>query len=171
MNKNYSFIFTGIFLGVCAVLCAGIWFLMNELYTYREEYDQLDAESNNNSGIITNLEARNASLSRISNLDITKASTVPDAVTFYGMARQIIDMNNITILNMTTSGQNDSGRKDNILQLKLDGAYYPLVKMFADLRNLAVPSRITKLSIKRNHNLPEELVEADVTIEVMTGEN
>ncbi len=69
---------------------------------------------------------------------------------------------------MTTSGQDGSEGKDNILQLKLDGNYYSFIKMFADLRNLPAASKITKLAIKRNHDLPEELVEADITIEVMT---
>lgn len=168
MNKNYIFIFTGVLLGICFVLCAGIWFSLSELYSYREEYDQLDAERNNHTGIIANLEARNSSLSRITHLSINKAAKVPDAVTFFGMVRQITDLNKINILYMTTSGQDDSGSKDNILQLKLDGNYYSLIKMFSDLRNLPAASKITKLAIKRNHDLPEELVEADVTIEVMT---
>lgn len=168
MNKNYIFIFTGLFLGICLILCAGIWFSLTELYSYREEYDQLDAERNNNTGIIAGLEARNLSLSRITHLSINNALKVPDAVTFFGMVRQITDLNKINILYMTTSGQDGSEGKDNILQLKLDGNYYSFIKMFADLRNLPAASKITKLAIKRNHDLPEELVEADITIEVMT---
>ena len=84
------------------------------------------------------------------------------------MVRQILDTNNISLISMTTSGQNDAEAKDNILQLKVDGAYYSLARMLADLRNLPAASKITRMSLKRNHDLPEELVEADITIEVMT---
>ena len=55
MNKNY-FVFAGIFVGVCVILCAGIWFSLGELYALREEYDQLSSGNVNNSGIISNLE-------------------------------------------------------------------------------------------------------------------
>lgn len=168
MKKNSSLIFAGVFLVLCILLCAGVWFSLHGLYVYREEFDQLDAERNNNTGIITNLEARNASLSRITKLSINQAGTVPDAIVFYGMARQIIEMHSIGLLSMTSSGQNDSGKRDNTLNLKLSANYYQLAYMFADLRNLPVASKITSLRINRNHDLPEELVEADVTIEVMT---
>lgn len=160
----------GVFLGFCFAVCAGIWFSMHTLYNFREEYDQLDAERNNHKGIITNLEARNSSLSRITKLSINNAASVPDAVSFFSMVRQILDMNNISLISMTTSGQTDAETKDNILQLKLDCGYYSLTRMLADLRNLPAASKVTRMSLKRNHNLPEELVEADITIEVMTEE-
>ncbi len=169
MNKNY-FVLTGIFIGVCIILCGVIWFSLSELYAYREEYDQLTQQSDSHSGIIANLEARNASLSRISHLSINRASTVPDAVAFFSLVRQIMDSNNISLLTMSTSGPDNSGNRDNILQLKIDGNYYAMARMFADLRSLPVPSKITRLDLKRNHNLPEELVEADLTIQVMTEE-
>lgn len=169
MNKNY-FILTGIFIGVCIILCGVIWFSLTELYAYREEYDQLTQQSDSHSGVIENLKARNESLSRISHLSINRASTVPDAVAFFSLVRQIIETNNISLLTMSTSGPDNSGKKDNILQLKIDGNYYALARMFADLRSLPVPSKITRLDLKRNHNLPEELVEVDMTIQVMTEE-
>ena len=168
MNRNYNFILMGVFLGLCLLICAGIWFSMYELYALREEFDQLDAERHSNKGIITNLEARNSNLARITQLSINRAVTVPDAVSFFSMVRQILDTNNISLISMTTSGQNDAEAKDNILQLKVDGAYYSLARMLADLRNLPAASKITRMSLKRNHDLPEELVEAAITIEVMT---
>ena len=79
-----------------------------------------------------------------------------------------MERHNISLLYMTTSGQADSGKKDNVLQIKVDGGYYDMVGMFADLRGLSTPSKITRLSLKRNHDLPEELVEADITLEVLT---
>lgn len=170
MNRNYYVIFTGIFLGLCFILCGGIWFAIIKLQGYREEYDQLDAERHNNSGIISRLEARNATLSRITTLSINNAVLAADAVAFFSTIRPIMENHNISLLYITTSGQNDSGKKDNILQLKIDGKYYDMADMLADLRNLPVPSKITRLSLKRNHDLPEELVEADITIEVMTEE-
>ena len=170
MNRNYYVIFTGIFLGLCLILCGGIWFTISKLHECREEYDQLDAERHNNSGIITNLEARNASLSRISSLSINNAGIVPDAVAFFSMVRQIIDAHKINLLYIATSGQDNSGGKDNVLQIKIDGNYYDMAKMFADLRELPAASKITRLSLKRNHDLPEELVEADLTLEVFTEE-
>ncbi|MBQ6972097.1 MAG: hypothetical protein IJP86_07040 [Synergistaceae bacterium] len=170
MNKNYYAVFTGIFLGICLLLCGGIWYSLRELYVCREEYDQLDAERHNNTGIITNLEARNASLARISGLSINSAGTVPDAVAFFSMLRQVIDLHKLNLLYVSTSGQDDSGAKDNTLQIKINGDYYAMAKMFADLRDLPAASKITRLSLKRNHDLPEELVEADLTIEVLTEE-
>ncbi len=170
MDKNYYFVFAGVFLGLCLLLCGGIWYTITELHTYREEYDQLDAERHNNSGVISNLEARNATLQRITHLHINGSTLVHDAVAFFSMVRQVMENRNISLLYITTSGQDDSGTKDNVLQIKVDGGYYNMAGMLADLRNLPVPSKITKLSLKRNHTLPEELVEADITIEVLTEE-
>ena len=170
MNKNYYAIFTGIFLGICLLLAGGIWYSLSKLYACREEYDSLDAERQNNSGIISNLETRNAALSKITELNINTSVLVPDAVAFFSMVRQIMDIHKVSLLSMTTSGQNDSGKKDNVLQLKIDGGYYNIADMLADLRNLNVPSKITRLSIRRNHTLPEELVEVDLTLEVLTEE-
>ena len=170
MDKNRYTIFAGVFLGICLILCGGIWYSIAKLHECREEYDQLDAERHNNSGMISSLEARNAALSKINDLAINRATLVPDAVAFFSMVRQIMDSRNISLLSMTTSGQNDANQKDNVLNIKIDGGYYDIAGMFADLRNLTVPSKITRLSLKRNHDLPEELVEADITLEVMTEE-
>ena len=170
MNRNYYFTFAGVFLGLCLLLCAGIWYSVTELYACREEYEMLSSERHNNSGVISNLEARNATLQRITNLNITSATLIRDAVAFFSMVRQVMETRNINLIYITSSGQDDSGTKDNTLRLKIDGRYYDMAGMFADLRNLPVPSKITRLSLKRNHDLPEELVEADMTIEVLTEE-
>lgn len=168
MKSNSYFVFAGVFLVLCLLICGGIWYSLSELYAYREEYDQLSSERTNNNSIISRLEARNATLSRITNLSINSATLVPDAVAFFSMVRQIMDMHKINLLYIATSGQDNSGNKDNILRLKIDGGYYDMAGMFADIRNLRVPSKITRLSLKRNHDLPEELVEAELTIEVLT---
>ena len=169
MNKNY-FILTGIFVGVCVLLCGGIWYSLGELYALREEYDQLESSNQSSTGIIASLESRNASLSRITGLHINSSQTVPDAVAFFSLIRPTIDNNNINLLYMTTSGQDGSGKKDNVLQIRIDGNYYAMMRMFAEWRSLPVPSKITSLNLRRNHNLPEELVEADLTLQVMTEE-
>ena len=170
MNKSYYFTFAGIFLGVCLLLCAGIWYSITELYEYREEYEKLDAERHNSSGLISNLEARNTTLSRITSLNINSSTLAHDAVAFFSMVRPVMETHHINLIYITTKGQDDSGTKDNTLQLKIDGGYYDMAGMFADLRTLPVPSKITRLSLKRNHDLPSELVEADLTIEVLTEE-
>lgn len=170
MNKNYNFTFAGVFLLLCLLLCGGIWYSIVELQTWREEYDLLDSERHNNSGIISNLEARNNTLTRITNLHINSATLAHDSVTFFSMVRQVMERHNISLLYITSSGEDNSGNKDNVLQIKIDGKYYDMAGMLADLRNLPVPSKITRLNLKRNHNLPEELVEADMTIEVLTEE-
>ena len=169
MSRQY-FIFTGIFISVCVVLCVCIWYSLSELYALREEYERLSSDNHTNSGLITNLETRNSALSRISGLSINNARAISDAVAFFSMVSQTIEANNITLLNMTTSGQNNAGKKSNTLQLKINGDYYSMAKMFADWRTLPVPSKITRLELRRNHTLPEELVEADVTLQVMTEE-
>ena len=167
MNRNHYILFAGLFVVLCLLLCGGIWYSIAELRYYREEYDQLDSERSNNSSIISNLEKRNSTLSDITHLSINSAVLVPDAVAFFSVVRTIMERHNISLIYMTTSGQDNSGKKDNILQIKIDGGYYDMVGMFADLRSQN-PSKITHLSIKRNHDLPEELVEADLTIEVLT---
>lgn len=169
MNKNY-FIFTGIFVGVCVIACVGIWYSLGELYSLREEYEQLSSSNQSNTGIIANLEARNESLSRITGLHINSSQSVPDAVAFFSLIRPTIENNNINLLYMTTSGQDGSGKKDNELRLKIDGNYYAMMRMFAQWRSLPVPSKITSLNLIRNHNLPEELVQAELTLQVMTEE-
>ncbi|MBR0257752.1 MAG: hypothetical protein IJQ58_08455 [Synergistaceae bacterium] len=170
MQKNSYLILAGIFAGLCFALCVGIWFSLTELYAYREEYDRLESEQKNNSNIIASLKTRNSSLSRIVNLSVNHAKPVPDAVVFYGMIKTMLDGHKINVLSMTASGQNDSGKKDNVLNLKLYAEYYQLMAMIADLRNLNVASKVTSLRIVRDHNLPEDLIDVDLRLEVMTGE-
>lgn len=170
MQKNSYLVLAGIFAGLYFVLCVGIWFSLNELYSYREEYDRLDSEQKNNSNQIASLQARNQSLSRVVNLSVNHAKPVSDAVAFYGMIKMILDGHKISVLSMTASGQDNSGKKDNVLNLKLFAEYYQLMAMLADLRNLNVASKVTSLRIVRNHNLPEELIDVDLRLEVMTGE-
>ena len=170
MNRKYI-MYTGLFICFCALLCAAMWFPLGELYELREEYETLNSSNQGSSAIIENLEARNNSLSQIAKLRINSAQTIPDAVAFFSMIRPMIENNNISLLNMTTSGQNNNGKKDNILQMKLDGDYYAITRMLAEWRNLPVPSKITRLDLKRNHNLPSELVEIDVIIQVMTEDD
>lgn len=170
MQKNSYLVLAGIFAGFCFALCVGIWFSLNELYSYREEYDRLDSEQKNNSNQIASLQARNQSLSRVVNLSVNHAKPVSDAVAFYGMIKMILDGHKISVLSMTASGQDNSGKKDNVLNLKLFAEYYQLMAMLADLRNLNVASKVTSLRIVRNHNLPEELIDVDLRLEVMTGE-
>ena len=169
MNRNY-YILAGGFIVLCLILCGGIWYSIAKLRECREEYDQLDAERHNNSGIISSLEARNERLSSITSLNINNSVIVADAVAFFSIIRPMMETHKLNLLYLTTSGQDSSGNKDNTLQLKIDGGYYDLADMLADLRALNVPSKITRLSLKRNNKLPEEHVEADLTIEVMTEE-
>ena len=167
MSRNINVIFTGIFLALSLAVSALTWYSVSLLHQTREEYDQLDGERRNNSGVITTMEARNASLRRITALPVNNASAVGDAVSFFSMLRTVLELHGINLMNMTTSG-GDSDKSDNILQVKLDGNYYNVVKMLADVRKLSAAARITKFSVKRNHDLPSELVEVDMTFEVMT---
>ncbi|MBR4195977.1 MAG: hypothetical protein IKQ95_04620 [Synergistaceae bacterium] len=170
MDKKHYFILAGIFMFLCLLLCGGVWYMISELYAYREEYEQLASENHSNNGIISSLETRNATLRRITHLHINSSTLVRDVVAFFSMVRQIMENRNISLLYITTSGQDGSGTKDSRLQIKINGGYYDMLGMLADLRNLPVPSKITRLSLKRNHDLPERLVEADLTIEVLTEE-
>ena len=170
MNKNSYCIFTGAFFALCLLLCVGVWFSLKQLYSCREEYDQLDAERHNNTGIISTLEARNASLSQITELNINRAMAVPDVVAFYGMITPIAASRRISLTSMTLSGGDSQGGKENAITLRLFANYYQFAGMLADLRNLNVPSKIISLKINRNHTLPEELIEAEMTLEVMTEE-
>ncbi|MBQ6920131.1 MAG: hypothetical protein IJQ74_07350 [Synergistaceae bacterium] len=167
MNKNINVIFTGIFLAFSLAISVLTWYSVSTLHSTREEYDQLNGESNNNSDIIKTLEARNASLYRITALQVNNAQILPDAISFFSMLRTLLERHGINLMNMTTSG-GDSDKGDNVLQVKIDGNYYEIVKMLADIRNLPAAARITNFSIKRNHDLPGELVEVDLRLEVLT---
>ena len=172
MKKNTNLVFGISFCLFCIILYAVIWFSLHVLYEDRMEYDQLDAERNNHNGIITSLEARNQNLKRVAALSVNNAEAVSDAVSFYAMVRQTIDRysNNIMMLSMSTSGRNGQEGKDNLLSLKLSGNYYAIMNMIADWRNLPAASKITSLHLKRNHDLPEKIVEVDVVLEVMVEE-
>ena len=158
-----------IFLVFCAAVSVLTWFSVSELRAVREEYDILDGEQKNNTSTISNLEAQNASLYRITALQVNNAEILPDAISFFSMFRSLLEQRGINLMNMTTSG-GDSDKPDNVLNVKLDGNYYNIVRMLADIRNLPAAARISSFSIKRNHVLPDELVDVDMTIEVMTGE-
>ncbi len=170
MIKNINLVFTVVFVLLSLLLCGGVEYSISKLHSLREEYDVLNAETTNSTGTITSLEARNSNLKRISYLSINKATAVPDAVVFFSMLRQLMELHNISLLYVATSGQTDAETKDNILQVKFDGDYYEIIKMLADIRELPAAARITRMSLKRNHNLPEELVEVDLTLEVITEE-
>ena len=64
-------------------------------------------------------------------------------------------------MNMLSMSAKDSGE----LELKLRGNYYSLVNLFADWRRMPFASRITSLRITRDSIEPDNLVDADITLE------
>ena len=72
MNKNLYMVFAGIFFASCLALMFAVWYSIHVLYDYRTEYETLEAERNNFTGMIKSLEDRNRTLSQIAGLDIDK---------------------------------------------------------------------------------------------------
>lgn len=155
----------GVFLAICISICVMIWYSVHSLRQVRQEYDLLSGESSSTAEMIKSLEVRNASLRRITALDVNNAHGQPDAIAYLSFLRTLMDAHGITLMNMSSSGGNEDG-PDNVLQVKIDGNYYQIVRMLAEIRSALSVARISGFSIKRNHNLPGELVEVDMRLEV-----
>ena len=166
MNKNLYMAFAGIFFTLCLILMFAVWYSIHVLYDYRTEYETLEAERNNFTGMIQNLEERNRTLAEIAGLDINRTGTASDAVEFYSQVRLAIENAGMNLLSMS-SGQNE---KDLKLSLSLQGNYYSLAHLLAAWRVMPVASRVTSLRFKRDARAPEDFINADVTIEGMPDE-
>ena len=159
-------IFAGIFFTSCLVVMFAVWYSIHVLYDYRTEYETLEAERNNFTGMIQSLEERNRTLAQIAGLDINHTGTASDAVEFYSQVRLAIENAGMNLLSMS-SGQNE---KDLKLSLSLQGNYYSLAHLLAAWRVMPIASRVTSLRFKRDARAPEDFINADVTIEGMPDE-
>ena len=166
MNKNLYMVFAGIFFTSCLILMFAVWYSIHVLYDYRTEYETLEAERNNFTGMIKSLEERNRTLAQIAGLDINRTGTASDAVEFYSQVRLAIENAGMNLLSMS-SGQNE---KDLRLSLSLQGNYYSLAHLLAAWRVMPVASRVTSLRFRRDSRAPEDFINADVTIEGMPDE-
>ncbi|MBQ7665723.1 MAG: hypothetical protein IJS42_03310 [Synergistaceae bacterium] len=166
MNKNLYMVFAGLFFSGCLALMFAVWYSIHVLYDYRTEYETLEAEQNNFTGMIKNLEERNRTLSQIAGLDINRTGTVSDSVSFYSQVRLAIENSGMNLLSMS-SGQNE---KDLKLSLSLQGSYYSLAHLIAAWRVMPSASRILSLRFKRDPQSPEYLIDAEVTIEGMISD-
>ena len=147
-----------IFFAVCLALCGGVWYGLDVLEEYREEYDFIVNERDNFSVVMDGLRAKNKTLQGIHKINLGRSETVPDDIEFYSEVRKLIDANNVELIERST---NDNG----ILTLKLQGGYYSCIKLFADWRAMPFISRMTSLKITRDKDSPDNFVFADVTLE------
>lgn len=161
MNRNLHLVFAGLLITSCLALCVGIWWSSRELRTYREEYDVLESDRSNSTGLMAELTLRNRSLNQIDRLNLENTETASDFMDFFSQVRQAADTYNVNILSM------NSGNSENVLTLQLQGNYYSIAHVFAKWRTMPFASRMTSLKIQRDASSPESLVEADVTIEAM----
>ncbi len=165
MKKNFYMVFVGLFFASCLALMFAVWYSIHVLYEYRTEYETLEAERNNYTGMIESLEERNSTLSKIAKLDINRTGTASDAVAFFSQVRLAIETEGMNLISMS-SGQNE---KDMKLSLSLQGTYYSLAHLLASWRTMPVAARITSLRLKRDRNAPEDFIEAEITIEGMSN--
>ena len=166
MNKNLYMVFAGMFFAGCLALMFAVWYSIHVLYDYRTEYETLEAERNNFTGMIRNLEERNRTLAQIAALDINRTGTASDAVVFYSQVRQAIENNGMNLLSMK-SGQNE---KDLKLSLSLQGNYYSFAHLIAAWRVMPSAARILSLRFRRDSLSPENFIDADVVIEGMNSD-
>ena len=64
-NNNSYFIQIAIFFLLCLSLCGGVWYGLNTLQDYREEYDMIVNERDNFSSVMESLRAKNRTLASI----------------------------------------------------------------------------------------------------------
>ena len=165
MEKNYNMLLTGAFISICLTFVAGIWYFMNELAACREEYDFLKDEQKNFASGFAPLQERNKILHEINDFQFDDIETVSDTMEFYSKISEVIENNNLNMLSMS-SNQNENS-KGNILTLKLQGSYYSLAYMLAELRKIPFALRINELKIMRNQSNPEYFVDVDMTVEAL----
>ena len=158
MEDRTYFLQMAIFFIACLSLAGGVWFGLNKLSEYREEYDLIIDERDNFSHIMDSLRAKNRTLQEINKLKFTEVSMASDGVEFYSKVRTLIEENSMNMISM-------SNNDNNTLTLKLQGNYYSLVHLFADWREMPFASRVTSLRITRDNTAPEDFVEADLTLE------
>lgn len=166
MNKNIYLVFIALFFAFCLALIGGVWWSINELKNYREEYDLLEQERSSSQKMMANMQSKNLDLSQITGLNIDNAGVAHDAVEFYSYVRQAIEDNEVELISM-----NSGSNQDSILTLQLQGTYYSLAKTFAQWRLMPFASRVNSLKIKRDPSSPTSLITAQLTLEAMMEEN
>ena len=165
MSKNIYLILTAAFFTLCLAVIGGVWWSMQELKAYREEYDMLEEERATSQRTMDSMQSKNVDLEQITGLNIDNAGFAQDSVEFYSKVRQAVEKNNVELISMNASGNNE-----NILSLQLQGSYYDLARTFAEWRVMPFASRINSLKIKRNPNSPTAMINAQVTLEAMMEE-
>ena len=158
-DRNYFFQILS-FAAVCIALCAGVWFGLHVLQGYRDEYDTMVSERDNFEGIMETLRAKNRTLQKIHNVNLSDIKMIRKGSEneFYAAVHRLIGENSLSLLSM----QNDN---PSIFKLSLQGNYYSLIHLFADWRSMPFASRITELHIKRDAAFPADLVTADLVLE------
>ncbi len=162
MSRNIYLIFVAGFFALCLSLIGGVWWSLQELRNYREEYDLLEEERTNSQRMMQNMQDKNLDLSQVTGLNIDNAGLAKDAVEFYSHVRDAIEKNNVELLAM-----NSEANRDNLLSLHVQGSYYALAHMFADWRIMPFASRINSIKIKRDSNSPTSKVDAEIVLEAM----
>ncbi|MBQ7196568.1 MAG: hypothetical protein IJS40_04075 [Synergistaceae bacterium] len=157
MEHRSYFLQITVFFALCLALCAGVWYGLQTLEDYREEYDMIVNERDNFETIMDGLRAKNKTLQSISKVTLANVNTSADSVAFYSEVQRLIQENSLNMLSM----QYDK----NILSLQLQGNYYSLVHLFADWREMPFASRVNALKITRDAQSPADLVDAELTLE------
>ncbi len=160
MEHRSYFLQITVFFALCLALCAGVWYGLQTLEDYREEYDMIVNERDNFETIMDGLRAKNKTLQSISKVTLANVNTSADSVAFYSEVQRLVQENSLNMLSM----QYDK----NILSLQLQGNYYSLVHLFADWREMPFASRVNALKITRDAQSPADLVDAELTLEAWT---
>ena len=172
LNKNLYLIFVGLFFAICLALGGAVWYSLNVLYEYREEYDVMLAERESFSNTMEALKNKNRMLRQIAGMDFQSSNPTANLTEFFSYATKAIENNDLNLLSRQTSENSFEGSATNILTMKLQGNYYSLIRLFSDWRNMPFVARITSLRINRNQESPGFSVDADVVLEAYSaGDN
>ena len=161
-NRSY-FLQIVFFFAICLCLCGGIWYGLQTLEDYREEYDMIVNERDNFETIMDGLRAKNKTLQNIGKVNLGDVETAADGVAFYSEVYRLIQENSLYINSM----QHEDNRT---WSLQLQGNYYSLVHLFADWREMPFASRVNALKITRDSEKPSDLIEAELTLEAWMSE-
>ena len=165
MSKNIYLIFTAAFFALCFAVIGGVWWSMQELRAYREEYDMLEEERAASQRTMDNMQSKNVDLEQITGLNIDNAGFAQDSVEFYSQVRRAIENNGVELVSMNSGGNNES-----VLSLQLEGSYYAIAHTLGEWRVMPFASRINSLKIKRDTKSPADRISVQVTLEAMMAE-
>ncbi|MBQ7544384.1 MAG: hypothetical protein IJT02_05515 [Synergistaceae bacterium] len=162
MGKNIYLVFVAGFFALCLSVVGAVWWSVNELRAFREEYDLLEQERASSERMMQNMQHKNVDLTQVTGLNIDNAGLAHDAVEFYSAVREALENNNVELLSM-----NSEANSENILSLHLQGNYYSVARAFAQWRTMPFAARINSLKIKRDTTSPTNRIDAEVVLEAM----